>query len=130
MFWGSLFGKEKGPYLFWEKEWGSITAAGYSDNVVPLISSVVLREPGLHLLHLMQDNALTHKANKTMREFKRRTISPFDWSQYSPDLNPFESVWKYIKDYIQSGYQEQDQGRQRSQRAILPNSERHMGSGV
>ncbi|KAJ5240212.1 transposable element Tc1 transposase [Penicillium chermesinum] len=59
MFWGSIFGNEKGPCLFWEKEWGTITSARYIERIVPLIDGMVkmAREHlGDHLI-LMQDAA-------------------------------------------------------------------------
>lgn len=112
MFWGSFFGRQKGPCLIWEKEWGRVTAASYSEKIVPLIDGVVLREPGLHV---MQDNAPPHKARQTMREFERRNISPIEWPPYSPDLNPIETVWSYMKAYIERRHPQLDQGRQRRQ---------------
>lgn len=37
MFWGCFAGYEKGPGLFWEKDWGSINSQSYADHTVPLI---------------------------------------------------------------------------------------------
>ncbi len=37
MFWGSFAGIEKGPCLFWEKEWGTINKKTYQQHVVPLV---------------------------------------------------------------------------------------------
>lgn len=35
MFWASFLGLEKGPSLFWEKEWGWIDAEGYVSHIAP-----------------------------------------------------------------------------------------------
>lgn len=110
MFWGSFYGREKGPSLIWRKEWGRITAARYSERVLPLIENVVSRVPGLHV---MQDNAPLHKAEFTIREFERRGIVPMSWPPYSPDLNPIESVWSYMKSYMESHYPRLEHGRRR-----------------
>lgn len=52
MFWGSFYGNEKGPCLFWEKEWGTITSARYTERIVPLIYGIVTiaRDNNKHLI--------------------------------------------------------------------------------
>ena len=38
MFWGCFSGGlGKGPCLFWEKEWGTITSESYTARILPLI---------------------------------------------------------------------------------------------
>lgn len=115
MFWGSFFGREKGPSLFWEKEWKSITAVGYCKRIVPLIHGMVSLRPDLHV---MQDNAPSHSAARTIRELNERNISPVEWPPFSPDLNPIENVWKLMKDFVQNKYPDLGQGKQRSEEEI------------
>ena len=98
---GSFFGSEKGPCLFWEKEWGSITAERYSERIVPLIHGTVSMRPDLVV---MQDNAPSHSAARTKRELSERNIVPLEWPPFSPDLNPIEHVWNMMKNYIQYKY--------------------------
>ena len=107
-----IFGRQKGPCLIWEKELGHITASSYCERIVPLIDSVVLREPSLEV---MQDNAPPHKSRRTMRESESRNISPMEWPPYSPNLNSIETVWSYMKAYMERLQPPLDQGRQRSQ---------------
>jgi hypothetical protein len=37
MFWGCFSGDKKGPCLFWEKEWKSISKESYGERMVPFI---------------------------------------------------------------------------------------------
>ena len=37
MFWACFNANQKGPYLFWEKEWGSINTETYCERVIPLV---------------------------------------------------------------------------------------------
>ena len=63
----------------------------------------------------MQDNAPPHKAARTMEELEERQITPILWPPYSPDLNPIEAVWNWMKNYIQFHFPDLGAGRQRSQ---------------
>lgn len=45
-------------------------------------------------------------------------VEPIVWPPFSPDLNPIESVWKSIKDYIQARYPWFLNGRQTSQQTL------------
>ena len=69
-------------------------------------------------LQVMQDNAPSHKAARTMRELNERNVTPIEWPPYSPDSpdrNPIENVWNLMKNYIQFKYPDWGEGRQRSQ---------------
>jgi hypothetical protein len=46
----------------------------------------------------MQDNALIHKA-VIIRDFlEGNSIPKLEWPPYSPDLNPIEIVWAWLKE--------------------------------
>jgi transposase len=99
MFWGCFNGTEKGPCLFWEKEWGTINQESYCERIVPIIDGWIRIHPELQL---MQDGAPGHAAGSTIQELAERGIFPIFWPAYSPDLNPIETIWNWMKDYIEN----------------------------
>ena len=48
---------EKGPGIFWEKEWGNIDSASYDFNILSKTQAFMEANPGLIF---MQDNAPAH----------------------------------------------------------------------
>ena len=101
MSWGCIFWKREGACFDLEGWMGQNQLISYSERIVPLIHRVVSQHP---YLLVTQDNASSHKAARTMREFERRGMAPIEWPPFSPDLNPIELVWSYMKDYMQTRY--------------------------
>lgn len=99
MFWGCFHGNTKGPGIFWEKDWGTIGQATYCERTVPIIHGWLRMNPGIQL---MQDGAPGHAAGDTRMELNERGIYPIFWPAYSPDLNPIETIWCWMKDYIEA----------------------------
>ena len=90
MFWGSFAGDEAGPYLFWEKDCGWITAEKYQQHVAPLIGGWVRmkRLQGQRLL-LLQDGAGSHSAATTSYDLMERGILTVDWPPYYSKACPY-----------------------------------------
>lgn len=102
MFWGTIsgrYGRHRG--LFWEKDWETINAGSYSGIVVPIVQELLQQHPELQF---QQDNAKGHSAAFTRSVFEAIGIQPISWPPNSPDLNPIETIWDEMKDYIQKRY--------------------------
>ena len=102
MFWGCFSGlTDKRPGLFWEKAWKSINKDSYIEHTIPVIDTFIRQYPELFL---MQDHAPGHAPKLTLAEFEKRRIQLIFWPPFSPDLNPIETVWNLMKDWIQNHY--------------------------
>lgn len=54
----------------------------------------------------MQDNAPIHTAQKIRDWLETHGVEVTDWPPYSPDLNPIEHVWSWMKQWINEHYPE------------------------
>ena len=56
----------------------------------------------------MQDGAPGHAAGDTQIDIQERNIRVIFWPAFSPDLNPIERVWNYMKDYMEERWPEEN----------------------
>ncbi len=105
MFWGSFSGIRKGPGLFWEKDWGSIKSETYQEHILPLVQTELeaLSTTG-RPIQFIQNNAPAHGSKSTKEYMVLHGIQYITWLPNSPDLNPIETVWCWMKDYIQQHF--------------------------
>ena len=64
-----------------------------------------MKQEGIYLV-LMQDGAPSHSTGEIKQELESRGITVIFWPPYSLDLNPIESVWYIMKNYLQDNYLE------------------------
>ena len=58
-----------------------------------------------------QDNDRKHTSKKVSEWFKNHSIQLLDWRAQSPDLNPIEHLWRYLKQKLNE-YEEPPKGMQ------------------
>lgn len=80
---------------------GGITAAKYCQHILPRVENFIRPYVNLWFQH---DGARSHTARLTQQELAERMIQAVAWPPYSPDLNPIENVWAWMKGWIESHY--------------------------
>ena len=103
MFWGCFSFLGMGPLVVVD---GSQNQHSYlellKDYLIPEIEYAE-RELGLKML-FMQDNATCHKTALIMDFLSSKDIEVLSWPAQSPDLNPIENIWNYIKNKRQKKF--------------------------
>ena len=73
-------------------------ASPFCERILPLLTQFHLENPDVLYMHY---NTPCHKAHSTIEVLREVGITPISWPPYSPDLNPVESLWNLLKNYIQ-----------------------------
>ena len=73
-----------------------IDSASYIDTLRQFLLPVMDRSRHI----LVQDNAPAHKAQTTRDWLQKRGVRTAAWPPYSPDLNPVETIWSWLKRHV------------------------------
>lgn len=103
MFWGCFSMHGTGPLV---SILGSMNQHQYMDilkeNLIPEYKKAQRAIPGTW--RLMQDNAPCHTANAVKSFLDRHRVEFIKWPPYSPDLNPIENLWQWMKVKLETEY--------------------------
>ena len=75
----------------------------YIEHIISVPDDWLKQYPGLQFI---QDGAPGHRGGETRAEIRQRNMPMILWSSYSPDLNPIETIWDKMKDYLQDNFPE------------------------
>lgn len=96
MFWGCISKHGVGPLITID---GTMDQHQYlevlKDYFIPELRAAEVKFGGNWVL--MQDNAPAHTARLIKEYLSKESVTMLEWPPYSPDLNPIENIWNWIK---------------------------------
>jgi transposase len=104
MFWGCFSKHGPGPLVSLK---GTMDGPEYikvlTENLLPDLRLAKETIPGTW--RMMQDNAPCHTAKPVKAFLERKKVEFIDWPPYSPDLNPIENIWNWMKHVLETEYE-------------------------
>lgn len=103
MFWGCFSKYGTGPLVSLV---GAMDGPTYievlRENLIPEFQLAKRTIPGNW--RLMQDNAPCHRSKLVTSFLSRYGIEFLEWPPYSPDLNPIENIWSWMKSELETNF--------------------------
>ena len=99
MIWGAIWIGGRSDLVVMERDSNS-PKNGYTANSYLKVLDDQLSDDWLEEMHFVQDNAPIHTAKSVKDWFSNHRINVVEWPPYSPDLNPIEHVWAYLKEQL------------------------------
>jgi transposase len=103
MFWGCFSKHGTGPLVSLQ---GSMDGPKYIEVLQEhLLPELVLGKrsiPGSW--RMMQDNAPCHTSKLVTAFLRKNKVDFIDWPPYSPDLNPIENIWHWMKHVLETEF--------------------------
>jgi hypothetical protein len=100
MIWGALGWDYKSPLVFLEKlpHMKGICSKAYLQQVLEPVVFPLFDTLGPSYI-FMEDGAKVHKGSARLPRLQHN-IRGFNWPPSSPDLNPIEKVWRWMKEEL------------------------------
>jgi hypothetical protein len=100
MIWGAIGWDYKSPLIFLEKlpDRKGIYSKAYLEQVLEPIVFPLFNTLGPEYIFI-EDGSKVHKGKARLPRLEH-SIRGFDWPPSSPDLNPIERVWRYMKEKL------------------------------
>jgi hypothetical protein len=76
---------------------GNLNAVKLVDILATELPKYTGRVWGSREWYLLQDNSPIHRANELKDWLDSKNVRRFDFPPYSPDLNPMENIWAWLK---------------------------------
>ena len=97
MFWGGISSRGSTPLVPIR---GNMTGVKYVELIREHLLPWRQKKRFTHMI-LQQDNAPAHVCKVAKSVFEEKRLNVLDWPANSPDLNPIENAWCFLKDKIE-----------------------------
>jgi transposase len=100
MIWGAIGWDYKSPLVFLEKLPGrkGVCSKAYLQQVLEPVAVLLFGSLGPEYI-FMEDGLKVHLGKARLLRLEHG-IRGFNWPPFSPDLNPIERVWRYMKEKL------------------------------